>query len=88
MTAYTKTLAAGIAAILVTTPILAQQQPAPKLSEQCRAEVAKLCGTDRSKLRGCLRENYSKLSGTCLDEVRAAAQNRQQSRQQPRRQEQ
>ncbi len=64
-------IAAGALAVLAT-PILAQQRRGggERLPQVCRAEIVKLCGTDRSQMRTCLREKASELSEECRGELR------------------
>ena len=71
-------LAAGLATTLITTPLLAQQQRGG-ISAECREEIMNMCGTDRSKIRSCVRENFSKLSEGCSNELKARMQARQQN---------
>lgn len=70
-------LAAGALAALAT-PILAQQRPGggERLPKECRAEIVKLCGTDRSQMRTCLKEKASQLSEGCRNELRARIEQR------------
>ena len=74
-------LAAGALAALAS-PILAQQRPGggmgggERLPRECRAEIVKLCGTDRSQMRSCLAEKASQLSEGC----RAALRERMEQR--------
>ena len=58
-------LAAGTLAALAS-PILAQQRAGgmgggERLPRECRAEIVKLCGTDRSQMRTCLAEKAGQL---------------------------
>lgn len=48
-------------------PVLAQQGVGRErlLGRECRREVVRLCGIDRSKIRTCLRERSDELSETC-----------------------
>ena len=69
-------LAAGAFAALAT-PILAQQRGGgERLPKECRAEIVKLCGTDRTQMRTCLAEKASQLSEGC----RAALRERMEQR--------
>lgn len=70
-------IAAGALAALAT-PILAQQRPGggERLPKECRAEIVKLCGTDRSQIRTCLAEKASQLSEGCRAELRARIEQR------------
>jgi acetyl esterase/lipase len=69
-----KALLALSAAGVLATPILAGQRAGERLSPQCRAEIARLCGMERGALRGCLREKYSELSENCSAELRERMQ--------------
>ena len=77
MNTMPKALTAATAAALIATPILAQERQ--RVSGECRTEIIKLCGMDRSKIRACLRENFSKLSESCGKEVRAIQKARQEA---------
>lgn len=69
-------LAAGAFATLAT-PILAQQRGGgERLPPECRAEIVKLCGTDRSQMRSCLTEKASQLSDGCRAALRARIEQR------------
>lgn len=69
-------LAAGALAALAT-PILAQQRGGgDRLPRECRAEIVRLCGTDRAQIRSCLIEKASQLSETCRTELRARIEQR------------
>lgn len=69
-------LAVGALAALAT-PILAQQRGGgERLPKECRAEIVKLCGTDRSQIRTCLVEKASQLSEGCRSELRARMEQR------------
>lgn len=72
-------LAAGALAALAT-PILAQQRPGggERLPKECRAEIVKLCGTDRSQMRTCLMEKASQLSEGCRSALRERMEQRRQ----------
>ena len=76
MNTATKALlaAAGLAAL--ASPILAQQRGQARLPAECREEIVKLCGTDRSQIRTCLREKYAELSETCAAQLRERMQER------------
>ena len=69
-------IAATLAALGITTIASAQN----RLPRECRQEIVKLCGTDRSQIRGCLREKLSELSETCQTELRSRFQARRNSR--------
>ncbi len=69
-------LAAGALAALAT-PILAQQRGGgERLPKECRAEIVKLCGTDRAQIRTCLTEKASQLSEGCRAQLRARIEQR------------
>lgn len=69
-------LAAGAFAALAT-PILAQQRGGgERLPRECRAEIVKLCGTDRSQMRTCLAEKASQLSEGCRSALRERMEQR------------
>jgi arylformamidase len=69
MNTATKALIAAAAVAVLATPILAQQRGG-RLPAECRAEIVKLCGTDRAQMRTCLRENHAALSEGCQTELR------------------
>ncbi len=79
MNRFTKTLAAGLAAALIATPILAQRS-GDRPSRECVREIVELCGRDRSQMRSCLQEKVSELSESCAAEVRKRAQERRGNR--------
>ena len=64
-----------LAGIVAATPILAQQQRAGRLSEDCRKELIALCyevdETDRALFRTCLRERRAEIPDQCKAELRA-----------------
>ena len=69
-------LAAGAFAALAT-PILAQQRGGgERLPKECRAEIVKLCGTDRTQMRTCLAEKASQLSEGCRSALRERMEQR------------
>lgn len=70
MNTAAKTLIAIAAAAVLATPILAQQRGGARMPADCREEIAALCGTDRAKLRPCLRENRASLSDSCQSALR------------------
>lgn len=76
MNTATKALlaAAGLAAL--ASPILAQQRGQARLPAECREEIMKLCGTDRARIRTCLREKYAELSEPCAAQLRERMQER------------
>ncbi len=59
-------VAAAALAATVATGALAQQ----RLPRECRAEIVRLCGTDRGKIRSCLQQKYTELSENCQTELR------------------
>ena len=77
MNAATKTMIALAAAAVLATPILAQQgRGGERAGGECRAEIVKLCGSDRSQMRTCLREKYTELSEGCQATLRERMQAR------------
>jgi acetyl esterase/lipase len=76
MSTATKTLLALSAAAALATPILAQQRAGERLPAECRAEIMKLCGTDRTQMRTCLREKIAQLSESCAGALRERMQQR------------
>ena len=69
-------LVAGALAALAT-PILAQQRGGgERLPKECRAEIVKLCGTDRSQMRTCLMEKADQLSESGRASRRARVEQR------------
>ncbi|WP_373486468.1 alpha/beta hydrolase [Blastomonas sp.] len=52
-------------------PVLAQQAGGQErlLDRECRREVVRLCGMDRSKIRNCLQERRSELSAGCKQQL-------------------
>lgn len=71
-----KALLALSAAAVLATPILAQRRGGERLPPECREEIMKLCGTDRTKIRTCLREKYAELSEGCAATLRERMQER------------
>lgn len=73
-----KLVLAAAALAALATPILAQQRPGggERLPKECRAEIVKLCGTDRSQMRTCLKEKASQLSEGCRASLRALIEQR------------
>ena len=59
-------LSLGALALVISGFAQAQQA----LPRECRQEIVKICGTDRSAIRACLRENSSELSETCRSNLR------------------
>lgn len=70
MNTATKALIAAAAVAVLATPILAQQRGGARLPAECREEIVKLCGTDRTAMRTCLREKYAELSDGCQTALR------------------
>lgn len=79
-----KTLGLIVTAILVA-PVLAQQNGARErlLDRECRREVVRLCGLNRSEMRICLRERGDELSGRCKAQFVQAIANRRVATAQP-----
>lgn len=72
-----KALVAAAAMATLAVPILAQQRsPRERPARACRAEIVRLCGADRAKLRTCLRERASELSEQCRSDLRARLEQR------------
>ncbi|MFO6445705.1 alpha/beta hydrolase [Erythrobacter sp. NE805] len=71
-------LTAAAALGVLATPILAQQQRGGggRLPPECRAEIVRLCGTDRTQMRSCLREKAGELSDGCRSELRQRIEQR------------
>lgn len=76
MKRLTTALVLSATTLVMSTPAVAQRQ----VSSECRSEVIKLCGRDRSKIESCLKENKSKLSEKCQKEVSAAAKAREEKK--------
>lgn len=58
----------GLAAtVAIVAPLMAQQGIGRErlLDRQCRRELVRLCGLDRSEMRACLRERADELSDGC-----------------------
>lgn len=70
MKTATKALLALCAASVLATPILAQRRGDERLPAECRAEIMQLCGSDRTRIRTCLREKYAELSDGCATTLR------------------
>ena len=68
------------AAALGVTSLASAQQRLPR---ECRQEIKQLCGSDRSKIRECLRDKASELSSTCQSELRERMQARRGDRRAP-----
>jgi len=76
-----KALIAVAAVAVLASPILAQQRrEGERIASECRAEIVKLCGDDRSQMRTCLRERYTELSEGCQSELRARMEARRGAR--------
>ncbi|MBI1403524.1 MAG: alpha/beta fold hydrolase [Porphyrobacter sp.] len=71
-----KALLAAAAAAAIATPILAQQRGGARLPAECREQIVKLCGTDRTQMRTCLREKYAELSESCQAQLRERMEER------------
>ena len=71
-----KALIALSAAAVLATPILAQRRGGERLPPECREEIMKLCGNDRTQIRSCLREKYAELSEGCAAQLRERMQER------------
>lgn len=69
-----KALLALSAAAVLATPILAQRRGGERLPPECREEIMKLCGSDRTQIRTCLREKYTELSEGCAASLRERMQ--------------
>ena len=81
MTTAAKALIAAGTLALLTTPILAQQRRgAERAGGECRAEIIRLCGSDRAEMRTCLREKYAELSQGCQAELRTRMEARSDAR--------
>ena len=52
---------------IIATPLLAQERE--RLSRECRRDVVKVCGRDRSEIFECLQTQLSGLKKTCQEEV-------------------
>jgi acetyl esterase/lipase len=78
MNTATKALLAAAAVAALASPILAQQRAGQRLPAECREEIMKLCGTDRTQIRTCLREKYTELSEACSAQLRERMQERSQ----------
>ncbi|MEO0642264.1 MAG: alpha/beta hydrolase [Pseudomonadota bacterium] len=70
-------LAAGLAALVIATPILAQRGGGDRPSRACVQEIMKLCGTNRSQIPLCLQSKGSSLSSKCQNELRSRMEQRQ-----------
>ena len=65
----------GVSAVaVVATAGVAQR--GERLSKECRSEVVKVCGMDRSKMRECLMEKREELSEPCAAEIQERARQR------------
>jgi acetyl esterase/lipase len=72
MTTAAKALIAAGTLALLATPILAQQRRGAEggAGGACRAEIQRLCGTDRAAIRSCLRDRSAELSEGCQTALR------------------
>lgn len=70
MNTAAKALLAVTALAALASPILAQQRGDRQLPAECRAEIMRMCGVDRSQMRSCLREKAADLSETCRTALR------------------
>jgi acetyl esterase/lipase len=72
MNTAAKALITAAALAVLATPIVAQQRRAggERLPQQCRAEIVQLCGSDRARMRTCLREKAADLSEGCRTALR------------------
>ena len=66
---------AGLAVASGAAAALAQDRA--RLPAECRQEIVKLCGSDRSHMRSCLAEKRGELSSTCQQSLRERIQQRQ-----------
>jgi acetyl esterase/lipase len=77
MNTAAKALLAAAALAVLASPILAQQRRGgERLPPSCRAEIVKLCGSDRSQMRSCLMEKANQLSEGCRSELRSRFEGR------------
>ncbi len=82
MNPATKTILALAATAVLAAPILAQQRRmgggdvSERLPRECRAEIVRLCGTDRAQMRACLAARAGELSQGCRKELRALIEQR------------
>ena len=67
---------AGLIAPALIVPTLAQQRGGRErlLDRECRREIVKLCGLNRSEMRSCLRERGDRI-GDLIRSVRLAHKN-------------
>ena len=61
----------GVTLAMVATCAAAQR--GQRLPAECRQEVIRLCGIDRSAMRDCLKEKVGQLSEVCRAEIRTMA---------------
>lgn len=76
MPRMTAILAGGLVAAMIAAPILAQRgstSPSP----ECIREIVKLCRSESGEVRGCVKENFDKLSDECADSIRSRMQDEQ-----------
>jgi hypothetical protein len=78
MKASSPLLLGSLLAALAAGPLLAQQQAQPRapIAPECRAEIVKLCGEDRTQRRACLMEKRGQLSEGCQTALRQMAEQR------------
>lgn len=67
-------MALGAAAVLAGA--VHAQRGGERVSPECRRQIIQLCGTERGKLRECLRSKASQLPEDCRAEMRERAQQR------------
>lgn len=65
-----------IAGIAVSGAVAALAQDRSRLPAECRQEIVKLCGSDRSQMRSCLAEKRGELSESCRQSLRERIQQR------------
>lgn len=79
-----------IAGLAVCGAVTAMAQERTRLPAECRQEIVRLCGTDRSEMRSCMIEKRDDLSASCRqslrDRVQANRGDAQGEARQPRRQ--
>ncbi|MEP0393014.1 MAG: alpha/beta hydrolase [Erythrobacter sp.] len=67
MTTLRAIILTALSLCVIATPLLAQDRE--RLSRECRRDVVKVCGRDRSKVLECLQSQFPELKPTCQDEV-------------------
>ncbi|MEL7199050.1 MAG: alpha/beta hydrolase [Pseudomonadota bacterium] len=66
------TIAAGLTlCAAATAPILAQRDSADRPSPGCIQEIVKLCRPADGEVRGCIKENFARLSDDCQSQIKA-----------------